>query len=1411
MPKNSQGNGSNLQVNVQSLSRQLAQVLSNPEDEAAQELITLLRRVVAPPSVIGVDANGVVHEQVNPDDVPRQVPQQVYSNPTFESNLNMHNQPFLGPTALRSTVRPTSFYQNIPSAYETENISGYGQNVNFNHGQSPQNGLTGNHTVNNGSYAYSMAPNVPSNGNYANQTAQTLPNNGNNNGSYVQAMPNIGSGNGQRLYDPDNLILNFVIAKAMASLSRQLAQALSNPEDEAAQELITLLRRVVAPPSVIGVDANGVVHEQVNPDDMPRQVPQQVYSNPMFETNLNMHNQPFLGPTALRSTVRPTSFDQNIPSVYETGNVSGYGQNVNFSHGQSPQNGLTGNHTVNNGSYAYSMAPNVPSNGNYANQTAQTLPNNGNNNGSYVQAMPNIGSGNGQNMPFTQPWFCYLPMNSWASNFILESNHVVELVQGVIEGETRDLAASMTMEEIFKGTKEFKKELVDVPGHEYFSYLGQKTQMEAANQAREFIMTALAAKTVIFVTHQVEFLPAADMILVLKECLIVQAGKYDELLQAGTDFKALVSAHHEAIESMDIPNSSEDSDGSNPHDASIVFSKRCDSIGNNIVSLVKEVKEGLSAHKLATIKTAWLPSVLLADAYPLQFAYVCTQQMSFNQLLLSDAKSGEEIFRPKCADQFHTVEKGAGHEQGKVRIYQGEHPVEKSSRSEYIRDLEKEEEEEQKKIQKEQLKQTKRKNRDEFRKMMEEHVAAGVLTAKTHWRDYCMKVKDSTPYQAVALNTSGSTPKDLFEDIAEELEKQFWVESVLLAVGVPLCYLHYLLAVRCSGKIECTILVNNLGVCDELGIPYNRNKVHPAALATKKYGISKVDLFKACLTREWLVMKRNSFVDIFKTTQITLMSIIAFTVFLRTEMKSGQLMDGSKFYGALFFSLINVMFNGMAELHLPCMRLPVFFKQRDFLFFPAWAFALPIWLLRIPLSLMESGIWIILTYYTIGFAPAASRFFRQFLAFFGIHQMALSLFRFIAALGRTQVVASTLGTFALLVVFVFGGFIVAKDDIQPWMRWGYYIFPMMYGQNAIAMNEFLDKRWSTPNSDPRFPEPTVGKVLLKATEKKRSDHSPMGRSSINMGVRNTPDNDNLDVKDIATGKRGMVLPFQPLSLAFDHVNYYVDMPAEMKSRGIEEARLQLLQDVSGAFRPGVLTALVGVTGAGKTTLMDVLAGRKTGGYIEGCISISSFPKNQATFARISGYCEQNDIHSPHVTVHESIVYSAWLCLAPDVNKETRKAGFVSFWKMRSVLHQVHANCVITFWSHGSKLLRCKCPICSQSISKLTPETSLTLSLDDEIVEALEKVQEYNRHFEGGVRCFILFLRQLLFYLRVIWAETNALLHNHPPMDAIQLSKLIYHRILWLWRMFYIGLYNPDKLMLNYAIARTIAVSSLDLH
>ena len=48
----------------------------------------------------------------------------------------------------------------------------------------------------------------------------------------------------------------------------------------------------------------------------------------------------------------------------------------------------------------------------------------------------------------------------------------------------------------------------------------------------------------------------------------------------------------------------------------------------------------------------------------------------------------------------------------------------------------------------------------------------------------------------------------------------------------------------------------------------------------------------------------------------------------------------------------------------------------------------------------------------------------------------------------------------------------------------------------------------------------------------------------------------------------------------------------------------------------------GASGAGKTTLMDVLAGRKTGGVASGEVHVNGFPKNQRTFARVMGYVEQ---------------------------------------------------------------------------------------------------------------------------------------------------------------------------------------------
>ncbi|XP_043689808.1 ABC transporter C family member 3-like [Telopea speciosissima] len=64
---------------------------------------------------------------------------------------------------------------------------------------------------------------------------------------------------------------------------------------------------------------------------------------------------------------------------------------------------------------------------------------------------------------------------------------------------------------------------------------------------KECLLGILSSKTVIYVTHQVEFLSSADLILVMRDGMIAQAGKYKEILSSGTDFMELVGAHKKAL------------------------------------------------------------------------------------------------------------------------------------------------------------------------------------------------------------------------------------------------------------------------------------------------------------------------------------------------------------------------------------------------------------------------------------------------------------------------------------------------------------------------------------------------------------------------------------------------------------------------------------------------------------------------------------------------------------------------------------------------------------------------------------------------------------------------------------------------------------------------------------------------
>ncbi|MFQ6619651.1 hypothetical protein Gotur_000721, partial [Gossypium turneri] len=402
--------------------------------------------------------------------------------------------------------------------------------------------------------------------------------------------------------------------------------------------------------------------------------------------------------------------------------------------------------------------------------------------------------------------------------------------------------------------------------------------------------------------------------------------------------------------------------------------------------------------------------------------------------------------------------------------------------------------------------------------------------------------------------------------------------------------------------------------------------------------------------------------------KVAFVAFVTSTIFLRTKLHPVDEINGNLYLSCLFFGVVHMMFNGFSELSLLIFRLPVFYKQRDNLFHPAWIWSVVSWSIRVPYSAIEAVVWSCVLYYTVGFAPSAGRFFRFTFAQFVLHQMAVSLFRMLASLARDLVVANTFGSASLLLVFLLGGFVIPKDQIKPWWVWASWLSPLQYAQRAVSINEFTATRWKKISA---IGNNTIGYNVLHQHGLPSAKYwywlgvgvligyAVIFNIIVTLNISAVESEKLTSDSSSAQGssKKGMILPFEPLAMTFHNVNYFVDMPVEMSAQGIPETRLQLLSNVSGVFTPGVLTALVGSSGAGKTTLMDVLSGRKTGGYIEGDIKISGYPKVQETFARISGYVEQNDIHSPQVTVEESLWFSSSLRLPKEISKD-QKIEFV---------------------------------------------------------------------------------------------------------------------------------------------------------
>ncbi|KAL6781025.1 hypothetical protein ACKKBG_A09460 [Auxenochlorella protothecoides x Auxenochlorella symbiontica] len=587
-------------------------------------------------------------------------------------------------------------------------------------------------------------------------------------------------------------------------------------------------------------------------------------------------------------------------------------------------------------------------------------------------------------------------------------------------------------------------------------------------------------------------------------------------------------------------------------------------------------------------------------------------------------------------------------------------------------------------------------------------------------------------------------------------------------------------------------------MAEELSNPYGGPEENNLALQTAHYAQKHGELLRANFWRQVVLLVRNKIFSIIRTTQVLIMALVVATVFWKEGKENVQ--DGNLFFGVMFYSLLYQLLGGISEMHILVERLPVMFRQRDAKFYPGWAFALPVIILRIPFSLIEATIWSLIVYWVVGFSRSV-RFLMFWVQLFLANVWSVQMFVLIAAVARNDTIATAAGSFFLLIFINLSGFVLNTSDIPPWWLGGFWGNPFSYATRALAINEFTSSQWDIP--DPvnggtlganvlafrgfqsaywwcwvaigfiigsfvlnacafvaaitflgaPHSKPTMTEEYLEEYDLARRVLSGSGRSDLPASVRTAsrlapgsrPASGPLAAKAAETGaapgtagaagdgapppdagaagegaappdadagaswpptsapspdvesnaplgrapsttrrtssamlrpseraaasfasgeayRRGTALPFTQMVITFRDVCYSVPLPkdidrgkADTGGEGPHAGQLRLLKNINGAFRPHVLTALMGASGAGKTTLMDVLAGRKTEGVITGDIRVNGHPKQDRTFARVMGYVEQTDIHIPQATVHEACQFSARLRLPTTVDAATREA------------------------------------------------------------------------------------------------------------------------------------------------------------
>jgi len=130
---------------------------------------------------------------------------------------------------------------------------------------------------------------------------------------------------------------------------------------------------------------------------------------------------------------------------------------------------------------------------------------------------------------------------------------------------------------------------------------------------------------------------------------------------------------------------------------------------------------------------------------------------------------------------------------------------------------------------------------------------------------------------------------------------------------------------------------------------------------------------------------------------------------------------------------------------------------------------------------------------------------------------------------------------------------------------------------------------------------------------------------------------------------------KPASLYFENVCY------NLNGR-------EILSNIQGMAHPGEVTAIMGASGAGKTTFLDILARKNKRGRATGDFYVNGEKVDDVAYKNAVGFVDQEDTMLPTLTVHETILTSALLRLPRDMGRAAKEQRVIEVEKQLGIHH-----------------------------------------------------------------------------------------------------------------------------------------------